>query len=83
MNKHKTSAALDALKAAKRKSREEEIMLHGKLISTRPTKIRQSKKVYDRNRDRKNPDRYNDYGRDFLFIYNCNANVLDCRQLSA
>ena len=69
MNKRKkTSAALDALKAAKKASREEEIMLHGKLISTLPTKIRQSKKVYDRQRDRKNLDRYNDYGRDFLFI---------------
>jgi len=43
-------------------------MLHGKLISTMPTKIRQSKKAYDRKRDRKNLDRYNDYGRDFLFI---------------
>jgi hypothetical protein len=65
MNKHKkTSAALDVLKAAKKASREEEIMLHGKLISTMPTKIRQSKKAYDR----KNLDRYNDYGRDFLFI---------------
>ena len=69
MNKRKkTSAALDALKAAKKASREEEIMLHGKLISTMPTKIRQSKKAYDRKRDRKNLDRYNDYGRDFLFI---------------
>ena len=33
MNKQKNAAAIDALKAAKRKSREEEIMLHGKLIS--------------------------------------------------
>ncbi len=70
MNKHKNSVALDALKAAKKASREEEIMLHGKLISMRPTKIRQSKKVYDRKRDRKNLDRYDD-GRDFLFMGNC------------
>ena len=82
MNKQKNAAAIDALKAAKRKSREEEIMLHGKIISMRPTKIRQSKKVYDRKRDRKNLDRYDD-GRDFLFIYDCNANVLSYRQLSA
>ena len=83
MNKQKNSAAMDALKAAKRKSREEEIMLHGKLISMRPTKIRQSKKVYDRKRNRKNLDRYDD-GRDFLFIYiNCNANALVRRQLHA
>jgi hypothetical protein len=68
MNNRKKTAAHDALQAAKKSSREEEIMLHGKLISTMPTKIRQSKKVYDRKRDRKNLDRYDDYGRDFLFI---------------
>ncbi|MBQ1698151.1 MAG: hypothetical protein II075_09745 [Bacteroidales bacterium] len=68
MNNRKKTAAHDALQAAKKASREEEIMLHGKLISTMPTKIRQSKKVYDRKRDRKNLDRYDDYGRDFLFI---------------
>ena len=49
MNKKKSAVAIDALNAAKRKSREEEIMLHGKLISTRPTKIQKSKKIYDRN----------------------------------
>ncbi|MCR5454413.1 MAG: hypothetical protein K6F33_05445 [Bacteroidales bacterium] len=69
MNKRKkTSAALDALQAAKKASREEEIRLHGKLISMRPTKIRQSKKVYNRKRYRKNPDRYDD-GRDFFCGY--------------
>jgi len=73
MNKQ-NSAALDALKAAKRKSREEEIKLHGKLISMRPTKIRQSKKVYDRKRDRKNPDHY-DSGWDFLFTVNRKADT--------
>ena len=67
MNKKKSAAAIDALNAAKRKSREEEIMLHGKLISTRPTKIQKSKKIYDRNRDRKNPNRYDD-GSDFFML---------------
>lgn len=66
-NRRKDSVVIDALNAAKKKSREEEIRLHGKLISMRPAKVRQSKKVYDRKRDRKNPDHY-DYGRDFLFM---------------
>ena len=78
MNKHKNSAAIDALNAAKKASREEEIRLHGKLISMRPTKIRQSKKVYDRKRDRKNLDRYDD-GRDFLFMDKCwNCRIARC-----
>ena len=82
MNNKKNPAALDALKAAKRKSREEELMLHGKLISMRPTKIVQSKKVYDRKRDRKNPDHF-DYGRDFLFTVNCNSDAKIRRLQSA
>ena len=38
----------DYVKAVKKADREREIAQHGKLISTRPTKAHQSKKVYNR-----------------------------------
>ena len=68
MGKKKNTAVLDALKTAKKKNREEEIFLHGKQISTRPTKIQKSKKVYDRKRDRKNPNLYKDGSDFFIFL---------------
>lgn len=47
----------DYLAAVKRAAREEEIRLHGKLITTRPTRIAKSKKVYSRKGyNKKNPD---------------------------
>lgn len=45
----------DYVKAVKKADREREIAQHGKLISTRPTKAHQSKKVYNR-RNNKNID---------------------------
>lgn len=40
----------DYIKAFRKKSREEEISRHGKLISTRPTRVKKSKKVYKRQK---------------------------------
>ena len=45
----------DYVKAVKKVDREREIAQHGNLISTRPTKAHQSKKVYNR-RNNKNID---------------------------
>jgi len=42
----------DYILAVKKAERELEIELHGKQISTRPTKVHKSKKVYDRKRDK-------------------------------
>lgn len=38
----------DYIKAVKKADREREIALHGKVISTRPTRTHKSKKVYSR-----------------------------------
>ena len=46
MKTKKEKATIDAVKAARRASREEEIAAHGKLI--RYTKVKRSKKRYDR-----------------------------------
>lgn len=47
----------DYLAAVKRAAREEEIRLHGKLITTRPTRVAKSKKIYSRKGyNKKNPD---------------------------
>ena len=48
----------DYIKAIKKADREREIELHGKVISTRPTKAHKSKKAYDRakEKNRKNFD---------------------------
>lgn len=42
------------LNAVKKADRELEIAMHGKLISTRPTRVKKSKKVYDRKKFKKN-----------------------------
>lgn len=42
----------DYILAVKKAERELEIELHGKQISTRPTRIHKSKKVYDRKKDK-------------------------------
>lgn len=42
----------DYILAVKKAERELEIELHGKQISTRPTRIHKSKKVYDRKRNK-------------------------------
>ena len=47
----KTNKIKDITNAAKKQAREEEIALHGKLISFR-TRISKSKKVYDRKKDK-------------------------------
>lgn len=51
----KTFTQDDYIKAVKKADRELEIAQYGKLISTRPTKIHQSKKAYNR-RNNKNID---------------------------
>ncbi|MBO4371533.1 MAG: hypothetical protein J5826_01250 [Bacteroidales bacterium] len=57
----------DYLAAVKRAAREEEIRLHGKLITTRPTRVAKSKKIYSRKGyNKKNPDYFSpDF---FLFL---------------
>jgi hypothetical protein len=42
----------DYIKAVKKADREREIALHGKVISTRPTKTHQSKKAYNRKNNK-------------------------------
>lgn len=41
------------LNAIKKADRELEIAMYGKLISTRPTRVRKSKKIYDRKKVKK------------------------------
>ena len=56
-NKNKQIGTLaDYVKANRKASREEEILAHGKPVSTRPA-VFKSKKVYNRKRQQKvNPD---------------------------
>ena len=42
----------DYIKATRKADREEEITKHGKIISLRPTKIHNSKKVYNRAKEK-------------------------------
>ena len=44
----KRNLTQDYVKASRRQSREEELREHNKLISTRPTRIKKSKKIYKR-----------------------------------
>ena len=46
----------DYIKAVKKADREREIELHGKVISTRPTKAHKSKKAYDRKKSKRIKD---------------------------
>ena len=46
----------DYIKAVKKADREREIELHGKVISTRPTKTHKSKKAYDRKKSKRIKD---------------------------
>lgn len=51
--KHKyTITEKDYIKAVKKADREREIELHGKVISTRPTKTHNSKKEYNRAKEK-------------------------------
>lgn len=43
----------DYIKAVKKADREREISTHGKMISTRPTKVHNSKNVYNRSQSKK------------------------------
>lgn len=54
MKKHKKQIGTlaDYVKASRKASREEEILAHGKPVSTRPA-VFKSKKVYDRKRQHK------------------------------
>ncbi|MDD2285117.1 MAG: hypothetical protein PHQ11_06930 [Paludibacter sp.] len=52
MKKKKNKEILEIIKAARKQSREEEIKLHGKPI--KQTKIVQSKKVYNRKKQKNN-----------------------------
>ena len=60
MDKKEKPVFLDYLNAVKKANREREIELHGKLISTRPQRIVRSKKVYDRNRKKRDCSGYDD-----------------------
>ena len=60
MGKKEKPAFLDYLNAVKKADREREIALHGKQISTRPQRIVRSKKVYDRNRKKRDCSGYDD-----------------------
>ena len=42
----------DYIKAVRKADREQEIEMHGKVISTRPTKADKSKKTYDRAKEK-------------------------------
>ena len=46
----------DYIKAVKKADREREIEMHGKAISTRPTKTHKSKKTYDRKKTKRITD---------------------------
>ena len=50
--KKNTITKEDYIKAVKKADREREIEQHGKLISTRPTKTHQSKKIYNRKNNK-------------------------------
>ena len=60
MGKKEKPSFLDYLNAVKKADREREIAQHGKLISTRPLRIVKSKKVYDRNRKKRDCSGYDD-----------------------
>ena len=60
MGKTNKPSFLEYLNAVKKADREREIAAHGKLISTRPLRIVKSKKVYDRNRKKRDCSNYDD-----------------------
>ena len=60
MGKTVKPSFLDYLNAVKKADREREIAQHGKLISTRPLRIVRSKKIYDRNRKKRDCSNYDD-----------------------
>ena len=60
MGKTEKPTFLDYLNAVKKADREREIAQHGKQISTRPLRIVKSKKVYDRNRKKRDCSGYDD-----------------------
>lgn len=47
-----TISERDYILAVRKADREREIELHGKIISTRPTKTHKSKKAYDRAKEK-------------------------------
>ena len=51
--KIKKNQVLDYVNGVKKADREREIAEHGKLISTRPTRIKKSKKAYNRKENKK------------------------------
>ena len=50
--KNHTISERDYILAVRKADREREIELHGKIISTRPTKAHKSKKAYDRAKEK-------------------------------
>ena len=48
-----TISERDYILAVRKADREREIELHGKIISTRPTKTHKSKKAYDRKKNKR------------------------------
>ncbi len=69
MTKKKKNQTLVYVDAVKMADRQKEIQEHGKLISTRPERIKSSKKIYNRKRDNKKIRNINknDYFGFFIF----------------
>lgn len=64
-NRKKKDETLSIVKASRKKSREEEIALHGKQIYFR-TLVEKNPKAYNRNREKRKS--YNDSFSRFLFL---------------
>lgn len=54
MKNKQTIGEEEYIKAVKRADREHEIEQHGKLISTCPTRVHNSKKIYNRKKEKNN-----------------------------
>lgn len=75
MGKREKPSFLEYLNAVKKADREREIATHGKLISTRPLRIVKSKKVYDRNRKKRDCSNYDDSLSFFLPVFLLNIQI--------
>ena len=75
MGKREKPSFLEYLNAVKKADREREIATHRKLISTRPLRIVKSKKVYDRNRKKRDCSNYDDSLSFFLSIFLLNIQI--------
>lgn len=69
MTKKKKNQTLVYVDAVKMADRQKEIKEHGKLISTRPERIKSSKKIYNRKRDNKKIRNFNNNENFGFFIF--------------